>query len=235
MRRDRSAAPDVGNAREVLDTDELSATEADAALADLARVHRQMFGLHAVWKAVRGRLHNGSRGLWMIDVGSGSGELPEALMRRARRHGDRLRAIATDRKLRHLLRGRRLGLSPARVVADAAALPFRNGAVDLALSNLLFHHFDGSTNLQVIAEMRRVTRSGAIIVDLRPSRFAEVLFRLAARALRFSPVAYADGCTSLRRAWAVREVKDLTGNLPVVELRRRAPFRWTMIVESREE
>lgn len=228
-------APDAANVREILDTDQLSAADADAALADLARVHRQLFGFHAVWSAVRIRLQGTSPGSSLIDVGSGSGEVPEALVRRARRQGRHLRAIATDRKLGHLLRGRRLGLSSAQVVAEATALPFRESAVDLALSNLLFHHFDGPTNLQVLAEMRRVARSGAIVVDLRPSRFANVLFRLAARALRFSSVAYVDGCTSLRRAWAVHEVKDLTADLPVVELRRRAPFRWTLVVDSREE
>lgn len=234
MRRHRLAVPEVANAREILDTDELSAAETDAALADLARVHRQMFGLHAVWAAVRTRLRRDSPESWMIDVGSGSGEVPEALIRRARRQGGRLRVIATDRKLGHLLRGRRLGLSSLRVVANATALPFRTGAVDLALSNLLFHHFDGPTNLDVLAEMRRVTRSGAIVVDLRPSRFAGPLFRLAANALRFSPVAYADGCTSLRRAWALSDVKRLTADLPVAELKRRVPFRWTMIVDSSE-
>lgn len=219
---------------ELLDGDHLSATEADTALGDLARVQRYLFGLHALWSGVRSLLDGVAGERWLLDVGCGSGEAAQALVERARRRGARVRAITVDRKLTHLLRGRRLGLATLGVVADARALPFHAGCVDWACSNLLFHHFDGPSNLAVLGEMRRVARSAVVVADLRPSRLAAGLFRLLARILRFGPVGYSDGCTSLRRAWALPAVRELTRGLPVRVLRKRAPFRWTMVVGSGE-
>jgi ubiquinone/menaquinone biosynthesis C-methylase UbiE len=217
---------------ELLDGDELSATEMDAALADLGRVHRYLFGLHAIWSALRPLMDGTDRQGWLLDVGAGSGEVADAVIARAARRGVRVRAIALDRKLGHLLRCRRMGLAPLCVVAEAGALPFQPAALDWAFSNLLFHHFDGRTNLAMLSEMRRVARSAVVIADLRASKLAGPLFRVAAALLGFGRVAYVDGCTSLRRAWKIGAVRKLTHNLPITELKRRMPFRWTLTVDA---
>ena len=62
--------------------------------------------------------------------------------------------------------------------------------------------------------MRRVARAAAVIVDLRRSRLAPLLFRPLAALLRMGPVATYDGLVSLDQAWTAAEVERLAAGLP---------------------
>lgn len=243
MLPDRSLSPELMDGS-------LAYDEARRALADLDRVNRLLLGVWAARKTVVPRLvpegRDGSDArppVSFLDLGTGSGSLAGAVARAAERRGRRVRLVGLDRRLTHLVVGRELpaggsgsagteGLAPLRVAASVDALPFRDGAFDWTVSNLLFHHFDGATNLGILAEMRRVARCGAVVVDLRRSRLAVWLARAVFPLLGVGRIARHDGVLSLRQSWTVREVRELVAALPVVELKRRFPFRWSLVVRS---
>jgi SAM-dependent methyltransferase len=204
------------------------------ALADLDRVTRLLLGLSAVGHALSGRVAAGPPRQLLVDLGTGSGLAAEWLRRRAARAGRRLRVVGVDRKLVHLLLGRRWGRAQLRVVADATALPLRDGAADWSLSTLFFHHFDRDTNRRILGEMRRVARRGAVVVDLRRSRWSALLVRLLLPLLGVGRVARHDGELSVARAWRVEEVERWAAGAPVLELRRRFPFRFSLVVAGGE-
>jgi ubiquinone/menaquinone biosynthesis C-methylase UbiE len=154
------------------------------------------------------------------------------LRSRAQRRGTELEVTGLDAKIGHLLVGRSLDHRMRQVAAGARHLPFPPGAFDWTLCTLFLHHFSVADARLVLTEMRRVARRGAVVVDLRPSRLASLLFRLLSAALRLGPVASSDGRLSLRQAWSLRDVRALIGNLPVVELRRRFPFRFSLVLEA---
>ena len=217
---------------ELMDDPELGLDETDRALADLDRVTRWSGGLLPTTRTMARRLAAGPRRQRLLDLGTGSGLVPARLARRARRLGVELLAVGCDRKLSHLLYGRRRGHRQLRVVARADQLPFADGALDWSLSTLLLHHFDAAGNLEVLAEMRRVARAAAVVVDLRRSRLAAFLFRPLAAALGMGPVATYDGLVSLAQAWTPAEVARLVEGLPVVEIERRFPFRLSLVIEA---
>jgi hypothetical protein len=140
--------------------------------------------------------------------------------------------VGVDRKLAHLLAGGARRPPQLRLVADARHLPLRDGAVDWSLSTLFFHHFDAAGNRRVVAEMRRVARRGAAIVDLRQSALARRLGPLLIAALGVGPITRHDGRVSLARAWPLPAVAALVEGQPVVELRRRFPFRFSLVLEG---
>lgn len=217
----------------------LAYDEARRALADLDRVNRLLLGVGAARRTVVPRLvQEPERGgaVSFLDLGTGSGSLAGAVARAAERRGVRVRLVGLDRRLTHLVVGRRLpglgGREPQRVAASVEALPFRDGAFDWTVSNLVFHHFDGPANRRVLAEMRRCARRGAVVVDLRRSRLAVALARAVFPFLGVGRVARHDGVLSLRQSWTVAEVRELVADLPVVELRRRFPFRWSLVVRA---
>lgn len=217
----------------------LAYDEARRALADLDRVNRLLLGVGAARRTVVPRLAQAAerRGaVSFLDLGTGSGSVAGAVARTAERRGARVRLVGLDRRLTHLVVGRRLpglgGREPLRVAASVEELPFRDGAFDWTVSNLLFHHFDGPANRRVLAEMRRCARRGAMVVDLRRSRLAVALARAVFPFLGVGRVARHDGVLSLRQSWTVGEVRELVAGLPVVELRRRFPFRWSLVVRS---
>jgi ubiquinone/menaquinone biosynthesis C-methylase UbiE len=213
--------------------------EAHRALSDLDRVNRLLFGVAAARRALAPRLLASAaagRPATLLDLGTGSGRLIRSVARAAERGGFRVWVVGLDRRLAHLVVGRSLAGGEAdhrHVAASVEALPFRDGAFDWTVSNLVFHHFGGLTNRAVLEEMRRCARRGAAVVDLRRSRLAVWLVRGLFPLLGIGRIARHDGVLSLRQSWSLREVRELVADLPVEELRRRFPFRWSLVVKGR--
>ncbi|MFQ5350068.1 MAG: methyltransferase domain-containing protein [Thermoanaerobaculia bacterium] len=227
----KSDAPDDRPMRaELMDDPALGLAETERALTDLDRVTHWSGGLLPVLHTLAPRLVAGPRRQSLLDLGTGSGLVPARVTSVAARSRVSLLAVGCDRKLSHLLYGRRQGHRQLRVVARAEELPFADGAFDWSLSTLLLHHFDRTRNRLVLAEMRRVARAGAVVIDLRRSRVAPLLFRPLAALLRIGPVACYDGMVSLEQAWTKAEVERLAAGMPVLELRRRFPFRFSLVV-----
>jgi SAM-dependent methyltransferase len=208
--------------------------EAEEALRDLERVYRLLLARGHDLRRLVLRHARGVDDRWCLDLGAGGGHIAADLVRDAQRQGRTVRVIGVDRKLSHLLAGRRLGSPQVPLVADAAALPLRAAAIACAFSHLFFHHFDERENRRVLAEMRRVARA-VVVVDLRKSRLLSWLVRPALRLLRLGDVAFDDGVTSVERSYGLADVAAAAEGLPIVELRRRFPFRWALVLGDGRE
>lgn len=217
---------------EKLDEPSLSFEEAERSLRDLGWINRLLLGALPLKRTILPRLGRWSEPRRVLDLGTGTGAVAEDLARAAGRRGAPLKVVGLDLKLRHLVIGRRSGSDQLRVVADATALPFRDGAFEWSFSTLFFHHFEAEANLRVLAEMRRVSRAGAAVVDLRPSRLAPPLLLAFQRLLGASEVTRHDGQVSFENSWSIGDVNRLTAGLPVRELRRRFPFRWSLVLDG---
>jgi SAM-dependent methyltransferase len=215
---------------ELLDHLALSYGETERALCELDRVNRWLLSAGPLVRTLLPLLSRGERPPLLLDLGTGSGEVAGALARAAGRRGTPVRVVGVDRKLSHLVIGRRAGVPQLRVVGDALALPFRDGALAWSCSTLFFHHFDAAENLAILAEMRRVARGGAVVVDLRRSLLLFLLVSALVPLLGGGRVTRNDGRVSVRRAWTLREVAELVRGLPVAELRRRFPFRFSLVL-----
>lgn len=214
-----------------MDADDLSPLLAERALDDIARTYR-LAGHGAVRRPLLPRLAGGRQ--LLVDIGTGSGEVASRLAAAARRRDVDLLPVGVDRHLRHLLIGRRQGFAQRRVVADARALPFADGTVDWVASTLFFHHFDVPDNRQILDEMRRIARHGVVVADLRRSWIGRWVTRLVLRLLPMSEVARHDGRVSVEQAWSLAEVRALVAPSERVELRRRWPFRFSLVLRPGE-
>lgn len=219
---------------ELMDGPSLALSDTEQALTDLDRVNKALFGYRASSRTLVPRISKGPRCQVLIDLGTGSGRVSCRIKQLALRQGVSLRVIGVDRKLSHLLYGRRSSTPQLRVVADAEVLPFRTTAADWSFSNLLFHHFAVDKNRRILTEMQRVARRGVVVVDLRRALWARGLIRVLFPLLRVGPVASYDGKLSTDQAWCLEEVRQITANMPVEELRRRFPFRFTMVLRTNE-
>jgi SAM-dependent methyltransferase len=219
---------------EMLDRPSLPYAETARSLRELDRVNRLLFGALPLKRALLPRLGRWRAPRLALDLGTGTGSVAAALARAAARRGAPLRVVGLDRKLRHLVVGRRSGVPQLRVVADAQALPFREASFEWSFSTLFFHHFEPDENVRILREMRRVSRAGAAVVDLRRSRVVGPrLLGLALRLLGAGEVTCHDGRVSFGRSWRVEEVRRLIGALPVLELRKRFPFRFSLVLAGR--
>jgi SAM-dependent methyltransferase len=214
---------------EFLDRPDLPYLQTASALADLARVNRLLLGYQPLLSLLLPPLvaatgpGGSSR---VLDLGTGSGDVAVRLRDRAARRGVHIRVVGVDRKLRHLLIGRRRGAPRLQVVADAAALPFRRRAFDWSFSTLFFHHFSPEENRRIVAQMRRTAGRGAVVVDLRGGWLLRTLTRLLLPFLGIGRVAYHDGLVSAQRSYTLRGVAAVVEPEAVVELRPRFPCRF---------
>lgn len=223
-------APAAAGEPEWLDRAGVDPREAEGALADLERVYRLLFGGYGLRRPVLAAAA-AAAGARCLDLGAGGGHVAADLSRLAARRGGRLAVVGLDRKLSHLLAGRRRGSPQLPVVADAAALPFRAGAFACAFSHLFFHHFDVATNRLIVAEMRRVA-ARVVVVDLRQAVVSRLLVRPCLRLLRLGPTAYHDGVVSVARSYDLASVAEAFAGLPGFALRRLFPFRWSFVADG---
>ena len=218
-----------------MDGDSLSIAETERALADLRRVNGLLLGYGPVRRAlvapIAASAAGGSATLRLLDVGTGSGDVAADLAARLQRRGVTAKVVGLDAKLRHLLASRRFP-GQLRVVASADALPFADGAVDWSLSTLFLHHFGAETNRAILREMRRVASRGVAIIDLRASPWLRLVIRPLLRLAGAGRVAYVDGVLSAAAAWSLDDLRHLVAGWPLVELKKRFPFRFSLILRG---
>lgn len=205
-------------ARERLDGPVAPAVRA-ASLADVERLNAWLGG-HALTLRALGRLlrhAGGEREVIVADVGGGTGGFAHRIA------GDGLRrrlrcVIVVDRDHATLVRApvtwRQSGSAapPApilRVCADAAALPFRERSVDAITCALTLHHLAPEEAVACLGAMRRASRLGVVVNDLLRTRLSLVLVTAATWLLARHAISRHDGPLSVRRAYAVRELRTL--------------------------
>lgn len=209
---------------EVLDDPATPHHVRDAAMRDVARSNRLFGGTSAVMHALES-LGVLGRSVVLLDVGTGTGDIP------ARLRGD-ARTIGVDVS-ESLLRVARPHLDAA-VAASALALPLRDGAADVVVCSQLLHHFEDDHARALVRELDRVSRRWVIVSDLRRSWLAAAGFWLACAVLGFHPVTRHDGVVSVLRGFTRGDLRRLVRGATGAEahVRRRPLWRLTAVWEK---
>ena len=208
------------DAVEMLDSGDLSAAEIERNLADLARLNRLPGGTATSIAAVE-RLVGPMSSPRILDVGTGCGDIPLAFARRG------WPTVGVDANPEVLaIAMRRTADEPAieLVAADARALPFDDGAFDVAHCSLLLHHLDPHDAVRTLCELGRVSTRGVVINDLRRGVLPLVATWASIVAFGRSPVTRHDGLVSARRAYTLDELDSLIARAGL--LRRWRSNRW---------
>ena len=119
-------------------------------------------------------------------------------------------------------------------MADALALPFRDGELDIAMCNTMLHHLDPPEAVRVLRELSRVARWGVVVTDLRRSRAALLATQaLSATLWRNHRLTRHDGPASIRAAYTPAELADIArAALPgPFRVRQHPLFRQSLVVD----
>lgn len=188
---------------ELLDSDCGTPVEIAAALADIRRINRWFGGVSTSERLVQ-RVVDASalRRIELLDVGSGSGDVPLAIASRLERRGVHLNPTLLDRCATHLPQVQ------AAIVGDALNLPFPPESFDLVTCSLFAHHLEPAILKLFVREALRVARIALVINDLVRTRLHLALI-VAGRPLFRSRMAWQDGVVSIRRAYTEQELRVL--------------------------
>ncbi len=197
-----------------------------SSLRHIVRANRWFGGRAAAVWGVR-RLLAGAApraGLTLLDIGTGTGDLPAAIGRSLASRGIAVKAIGLERSpvAARLARGGGL----ATILGCAGALPVRPRGVDIVLMSQVVHHLASDAVVELFRAVTALARVGVVVADLRRSEAAVVAFRVGSAALRFDAVTRADGITSLRRGYTAVELLALARRAGAqASVARRPGFR----------
>lgn len=217
-----------------------------ASMTDVQRANRFLGGTKVVtrhatsWlRAAKSDPVFAGRPVTFLDVATGSGDLPKAILEIARRENVPVRIVALDfsapilRFARHEVRGR----SDIRLIrGDAFRLPCADSSIDYVLCSLAFHHLGYTGSVDVLREMERVARRGWLVNDLRRAWSAWFLFRAVSTLMGMNRLTRHDGPASVLRAYSLSEYRSMPEALGLqmdqdFQIRRSLFYRVALVRE----
>jgi SAM-dependent methyltransferase len=230
--RERSREP------ELIDGVEYSQAEYLDCLADLRRVNRYLGGYRSLARHLFPRILRlaTSRGsgpdtpVRLLDIGTGSADIPRTVVDWARRQGVPIQFVVVD--LNHLaaLEARsQVAEYPEIVVvrADAMALPFGDKAFDFVIASLFLHHFEDAAAARLISSFARVAGGEFIVNDLRRHPLAWLSIIVLTRLFTRNRLVRNDAVVSVERGFTALDL-DRIAQMAGVGLKfvRHFPYRY---------
>lgn len=221
---------------ELIDDDNQPYEDFRASMTDVRRANRLMGGTAVVTRQAKLWLQEAQeaqRPITFLDVATGSGDIPEAVLSLAKRQGVEARCLGLDFSAPILRFAReKVGQLPAIRLArgNAFRLPFADSSFDYVLCSLAFHHFGFESCVVALREMERVARRGWLVNDIRRARSAYYLIRLITTLGGMNRLTRHDGPASVLRAYSVEEYRAMAEAVGLrvgqeVVLRRRLFYR----------
>jgi ubiquinone/menaquinone biosynthesis C-methylase UbiE len=200
--------------------DDLSRPDSEFAEAynELTAVNRHLGGIRAIERFLPKETTT------VLDVASGGCDVGEVLAKRRS-----CRVVSLDMNLRGLKRAERT----VPVAGDAVQLPFADGAFDVVICSLTFHHLTNADCVSVLREMWRVARRIVIVNDLHRNRVAHASIRILSALFSRSTMFKNDAAASVRRAFRPAEfaaIAELAG-VPA-RVHRSFPYRLVLVASK---
>ena len=214
--------------QEVLDAGVGSDAEVAQSLADLRRINRFLGGRCVLRKLLGEQVRRtGLRAFSLLDVATGSGDLPAAV----RRWYPQARVTALELHLRHL----RLAETPqvGLVCGDAFRAPFATRSFDFVAVSLFLHHLPDVEVPDLLHELARLARRALLINDLDRHWVPFYFLRWTAPLFARSRITRFDGPASVQRAFGPGELERAAGAAGFRHFcaRWHMPFRRSLVVE----
>lgn len=227
-------------AMEILDGQSWRPDELRANLRDIRRVNRWGGGTAAVVNELPRLLRDISpeRCVSILDLATGSADIPVAIESWAARRGRQVHLIASDwsEGILAVARDHAADLGKIEFTRyDARDVPLDDEAVDITLCSLALHHFEPDQAVRVLSEMKRLSRVGCVVNDLVRSRAGYATAVATSRLLTRNRLTRNDAPLSVLRAYTSTELSDLLASAEWEgsTVKRRPLFRMTAVWQRR--
>lgn len=220
-----------------MDGSDYTASELLASLSDLRRINRFLGGRRALFKHLLPMIEGlGQTRVRLLDLGTGSADIPIAVTKWARKRGLDLEFVVLDNNRLAVEEAQRASLEYREITivqADALRPPFRAESFDFVLCSLFLHHFPTGEAAQLLSTYSRVARHAMIINDLRRHWLAYYSIKVITAVFNASRLVRNDAALSVLRGFTrgdVAEIAVLAGQ--PIEIFRHFPYRFALIAEG---
>ncbi|HYL97512.1 MAG TPA: methyltransferase domain-containing protein [Blastocatellia bacterium] len=222
---------------ELLDAGVGSDLDVQQNLADLRLINKRLGGIAPTIKAFTAELDRWNpKEISILDVGTGSADIPNAIIESCAGRGIKVTAVAVDWSARNLKAARQLGFSSAinLVQADALRLPFAPGSFDFVTASLFLHHFLDEQVVDLLGSFAKIARRAVIVNDLVRNLLPYYLFRIVSPMVASSFMTRHDGALSVLRGFTALELDQMAARagLNRRQIRRVFPFRLVLVANT---
>ena len=148
----------------------------------------------------------------VLDLATGSGDIPRLVVDHARKAGATITVDAIDQQASTLKIARDLSADyPEITFLEGDVLSFGEGSSphDFVLCSLALHHFDEDDAVRVLERCRQLSSKYVLVADLRRGLLATIGVYLVTALIFRDPMTRADGRTSAARAFSFGELRTL--------------------------
>lgn len=201
-------------------------------LANLRVINRRLGAYRAVLWGLRRFESPGSRGLSVLDVGTGSADLPAAIAAWGKKNRIPVRIVGLDLHPVTVAVARRTvdRFSEISIVCgDGLSPPFSPGAFDLVLSSQFLHHFSEGEIVALLRQWSRLALRGIVVSDLIRHPLAYCGISCLTRLFTRNEMTRHDAPLSVRRAFTLKEWGELFERAGIGPFRLYSFFPFRML------
>jgi SAM-dependent methyltransferase len=208
--------------------------ELEGSLADIRTVNRYLGDRHALLKHLSTKIA-GSTEFTLLDIATGSADLPMAVADWARKNNIRSAITGVDINEATIAAARKQAFGYPEIkleVADGLHLPFPDKSFDFVICNKTTHHLTNQDIVRLLKEMQRVAKRGYLVMDLRRSWIAWGLIYLLTRIFTRNRLTRNDGPLSVLKSFTPGELEALASSAGSRNFKvSREPF-WLLVLSG---
>ncbi len=195
---------------ELMDQPDAAPAELEAALRSLRGLNRYFGGHRIVTQFAERWIRPGER-VRILDLATGSADIPRLVADYARRVGAVAKIVAVDFQPITIETARRLSADYPEITCECAdVLTFEaREPFDVVICSLALHHFSEEDAVRLLRRTRELSRRHVLISDLRRGWFLTVGVNLLTALIFRDRMTQNDGRASARRAFSFRELSAL--------------------------
>jgi 2-polyprenyl-3-methyl-5-hydroxy-6-metoxy-1,4-benzoquinol methylase len=195
---------------ELMDRPQPVSTELESDLENLRELNR-WFGSYALISMFLSRWIKPGARLRIVDLATGSGDIPRLIAEYGRKIGAELQIDALDRQSATLEIAKKLSVRyPEIAFVEGNLLEWdATESYDLVLCTLALHHFSDDDAVRVLQRCRGLSRKFVLVSDLRRGWLATIGVHLLTATMFREPMTKYDGRLSAARAFSFSEMNRL--------------------------
>ena len=195
---------------EMMDRPQPVSSELEHDLQRLRQLNRWFGSYRLLSDFMRRWIKPGAR-MRIVDLATGSGDIPRLLVDFARNIGAHVEIDAVDRQLATLQIARILSAGYPEISYHEANILQSNGIqdYDVALCSLVLHHFSDEDAVTVLGRCRQLSKKFVLVSDLRRGFLLRVGVHFLTAVIFREPMTRFDARLSAQRAFSFSEMRQL--------------------------